>query len=334
MCKVSVVVPSLNAGKYIYECLDSIVHQTLEDIEILCVDAGSTDKTLQVLHNFMDNDSRVRVLSSPVKSYGYQVNFGITEAKGDYIGIVEADDYIESDMYFDLYRIARTYELDCIKGDHWYMKGEKGDYVKEKKYALRNYPEYYEKVIGDELSTKFLGYMYTWAGIYRRHFLIENRIFHNETLGASYQDNGFWFLTMMYSKRLMFIPKAYYNLRRDNPDSSVFSKSKYETIKSEYDYIRNRIINSKQPNEKELLDYCFLFRLRNEIGRLENIDPKYIGQCYHLIKEDAEAAADKGEVNMALFDDRLKGFYYYVINGNRAIRFSEYKKMLDSGKGC
>ncbi|ELZ6270419.1 glycosyltransferase family 2 protein, partial [Campylobacter coli] len=92
--KVSVVVPSLNSIKYIHECIDSILNQTLKDIEIICVDAGSTDGTLEVLREYEKNDERLKVIVSDKKSYGYQINLGIKEAKGEYLGIVESDDCI------------------------------------------------------------------------------------------------------------------------------------------------------------------------------------------------------------------------------------------------
>ena len=96
--KVSIIMPSLNVANYISECMDSVINQTLSDIEILCIDAGSTDGTLDILRDYESKDNRIKVIVSSMKSYGHQVNMGLDMAKGEYIGIVETDDYIESYM--------------------------------------------------------------------------------------------------------------------------------------------------------------------------------------------------------------------------------------------
>ena len=88
---ISVLMPSLNVGPYIRACIESVVNQTLENIEILCIDAGSTDGTLEVLREYEQADPRVQVIVSDVKSYGYQMNLGLRAARGQYIGIVETE---------------------------------------------------------------------------------------------------------------------------------------------------------------------------------------------------------------------------------------------------
>ena len=106
MPKVSIIMPSLNVAPYIEECIQSACRQTLTDIEILCIDAGSTDGTLEILQEFAKKDTRIRVLHSDVKSYGYQVNLGIKEATGEYVAILETDDYVDASMYETLYDAA------------------------------------------------------------------------------------------------------------------------------------------------------------------------------------------------------------------------------------
>ena len=116
--KISVIMPSLNVSKYIKQCLQSVLDQTLEDIEIICVDGGSTDGTLDIIQQYVKKDNRVKLIHSDIKSYGYQMNLGIKEACGDYIGIVETDDYIQSDMYERLYDVVvgnPEEEIDFVK---------------------------------------------------------------------------------------------------------------------------------------------------------------------------------------------------------------------------
>ena len=94
MCKVSIIVPTYNVAPYIAECMDSLIDQTLEEIEILCVDAASDDGTREVLEAYASKDSRVKILDDIMHSTGYAKNIGIDAAQGEYIGIVESDDYV------------------------------------------------------------------------------------------------------------------------------------------------------------------------------------------------------------------------------------------------
>ena len=118
MIKVSVILPSLNVANYIRECIESTLKQTLREIEIICVDAGSEDGTRQILQEYVQKDNRVLVIDSNIKSYGAQVNMGIQAAKGEYVAILETDDYVLNDMYEKLYDAARKYKLEYVMADY------------------------------------------------------------------------------------------------------------------------------------------------------------------------------------------------------------------------
>jgi len=239
--KVSVIIPSLNVIEYIEEALTSVLNQSIKDIEVICVDAGSTDGTLEVLQRFAAKDDRVTLLQSDRKSYGYQMNMGVDHAKGEYIGIVEADDYVPENMYQDLYEIASAKKLDIIKSDFYRFTGE-GESLVKLYFALTDRPDLYRRVFepGKEQGS-FLTTNNTWTGIYRREFLIENNIRHHESPGASFQDNGFYFQTLMHAKRVYLLNQPYYMNRRDNPGSSVFDKRKAYCMCDEYRFIYDRL---------------------------------------------------------------------------------------------
>ncbi|HDX3793284.1 TPA: glycosyltransferase family 2 protein, partial [Campylobacter jejuni] len=152
--KISIVVPSLNSIEYIHECIDSILKQTLKDIEIICVDAGSNDGTFEVLREYEKVDSRLKVIISDKKSYGYQINLGIKEAKGEYLGIVESDDCIKENMYENLYSIAKEKKCDIVKGDmlnFW----DKEERIYE--YRLLNWTEtLYNKILNFSIDKRIL----------------------------------------------------------------------------------------------------------------------------------------------------------------------------------
>ena len=129
--KVSVIMPSLNVVNYIEDCIDSVINQNMKDIEIICVDAYSTDGTLEKLCDYQKADSRIIIIKSDVKSYGYQVNLGITAAKGEYIAIIETDDLIKEGMLSELYQKAKNNNLDYIKCEFAYMWKDTEGYVYE-----------------------------------------------------------------------------------------------------------------------------------------------------------------------------------------------------------
>ena len=121
--EISIIMPSYNVANYIEECIESVINQTLKEIEIICVDAGSEDGTLEILQRYAEKDNRIILLNSDKKSYGYQMNLGLSVAKGDYIGIVETDDYIDSNMFSDLYNLSEEGSIDIVKSNFYHLIG-------------------------------------------------------------------------------------------------------------------------------------------------------------------------------------------------------------------
>lgn len=99
MPAVSVLIPCFNVERYVRECLDSVVNQTLGDLEILCINDGSTDATPDILREYAARDARIRIIDKPNSGYGDSMNRGLDAASGEYIGIVESDDRAEPDMF-------------------------------------------------------------------------------------------------------------------------------------------------------------------------------------------------------------------------------------------
>lgn len=300
--KVSVILPSLNVREYIEQCLASVLNQSLDDIEVICVDAGSTDGTLEAIREFQQKDARIKLLLSDRKSYGYQMNMGIDAAEGEYLGIVETDDWVEPQMYEDLYAIAKAENLDFVKGDFYrFEERESGSLIK-RLFRLSNDESLYGSVFcPSEIPNSFKAVMNTWSGIYRLDFLRDHGIRHNETPGASYQDNGFWFQTFMWAQRARFVDTPYYMNRRDNPNSSVYSSSKVHAMKNEYDFIQG-IIESDLKNLASFLPLCVYFRFcgyyYNTINR---ISPELREDFLSEFSNEFRHLADEGLLECSLF---------------------------------
>lgn len=267
MPKVSIIVPIYNVENYLEECLDSILLQTLQDIEIICVNDGSTDKCGDILDVYANRDSRIRVVHKQNSGYGHSINVGYEIATGEYIGIVESDDFIKEDMYEKLYFHANKYKLDLVKANAIFLWDIIG--VQRNSYN-RTLDQYYNVVLkpdSRELMYKF--FMNTWSGIYKKDFLDQYCIRHNITPGASYQDNGFWIQTLAFCKRAMWLKDAFYYYRQDNPMASVKSKGKVYSMAEEYDYVFN-VINGKVGEIEEGI--CLYYKLLRHKGNFFRID--------------------------------------------------------------
>jgi len=239
MPKISVILPSLNVASYIRECIESVLAQTLSDIELLCIDAGSTDGTCGIIEKYAAEDSRIRFIRSEKRSYGYQINLGMDLARGDYLGIVETDDCISADMYEVLYQAAEEHSLDYVKAGFYTMvtpyEGER--------YLL-------EHSLGDEGKVISSGYflgkalspdVYIWNGIYKLSFLREAHVRLNESPGAAFQDCGLRYLTDMNLGRGMFLKKFFYRYRRDNAAASTYKPNFARYNLEEYRYLLGKM---------------------------------------------------------------------------------------------
>lgn len=220
--KVSVIMPSLNVEPYIRECMDSALGQKEQDIEIISIDAGSTDGTWEILQEYAKADERVRLFRSEVRSYGAQVNQGIRLAKGKYVAILETDDYVVPEMYGALYHLAEENQVDYVKADFDnFVSLSNGHKLYQRIKLLEEEPELYNKVIlPEKYNVLFMRDFNLWKGIYRKSFLNDNHILLNESPGAAYQDIGFAELVLSHAKRAYYTDLSFYRYRLDREEAS------------------------------------------------------------------------------------------------------------------
>ena len=119
MCRVSVLVPVYNVKKYLRQCLDSLAAQTLDGIEFICIDDGSTDGCSEILDAYAEKDERFRVIHKENSGYGASMNVGLRAARGEYIGIVESDDFADAEMFAALYDVAILQRQDPHSMRHY-----------------------------------------------------------------------------------------------------------------------------------------------------------------------------------------------------------------------
>lgn len=216
--QVSIIVPVYKVEDYLEQCLESIMNQTLTNIEIIVVDEGEYDRCREIIDEMAEKDNRIVALHDKHGGYGNSVNAGIARASGEYIGIVESDDFIEPQMYELLYEKAKETDADIVKSSFYYYFDYKKEHIaplmgelkkilpKENAFTLTEYPVM--------LST----HPSIWAGIYKTDWF-KNTGIQFLSKGA-YLDIRFRFETLMAAERIAWINKETYHWRLSNPSST------------------------------------------------------------------------------------------------------------------
>ena len=249
--RVSILVPCYNVEKYLNQCMDSLVGQTLKDIEIICINDGSTDGTLDIIKSYQAKDVRVRIIDKPNSGYGHSMNQGLDAAQGEYIGIVESDDFAELTMFERLFALATKWNVDIVKSDYWFYqtKGNRNRRAESLKQHVFDRPL---SIAEDPDIIRIPPSI--WSGLYRRDFLTEKGIRFLETPGASYQDTSFAFKAWTLSQSFCLTPEAFLHYRIDNENSSVKSKGKVYAVCDEFLEIDRVIEKEKLDLNERLID--------------------------------------------------------------------------------
>ena len=311
--KVSVLVPIYNVEKYLSKCLESLCSQTLQDMEMICINDGSTDASREIVEQYRKKDSRIKVIDQDNSGYGFSMNRGLEKAEGEYIAIVESDDFIEPDMMERLYEQAEKYSAELVKSNCFYYTNQGGKEENRFVNLFADLPAG-QILFPMENPEAFLKLPSIWSGIYSRDFLMSNQIRFNETPGASYQDVSFSFQVFACAKRVVFVSEAYYHYRTDNANSSVKAPNKVFCICDELKKIDHFIEERNQ-------DHDFLKWVASRLG-------------YRVLMENYRVLASAFQYTLFLrIVDYLRGYQeqgylYGDIWGEEDVR--EVERILDN----
>ena len=258
MPKVSIIVPVYNVEKYLSKCLDSLINQTLKDIEIICVNDGSTDSSLAILKDFANNDSRIKILDKQNEGVSVARNTGIEVATGQYLMFVDSDDYlVENACEKALIAIEHENSDICIFG-HYDLVDEKlvkssvnKDIIKAQKQNNQTYTDFSINI---------------WDKIYNREFLIRNSINFIPNLKTS-EDVIFNFICQFNNPKVSYSTEPLYVYRLASENSAT-SKS----------YIKSDIESLKQFMGLEI------FKRQNLSSQL-NVVGRFLAGCYWAYKK-------------------------------------------------
>lgn len=247
---VSIIVPVFNVEKYLKKCLDSLVEQTLKEIEIICINDCSTDESLSILQEYEKKDDRIIVvdLHKNIKQGGAR-NVGLRIAKASYVAFVDSDDWVDKNMYKKLYEVAEENDADIVCSDYYVY-----DSPNKILTCLNCKKEIFSASKDDRRKYFILNGIRLWTNIYKKKLFIDNELFFPENL--LYEDNAVVLPLYLSAETVLKIDSPFYYYRRDNVSTT-------------------RSINN----------YRFFDRLETSITLLDNL--KRLGY-YSLYKEEID----------------------------------------------
>jgi len=253
--------PIYNVEKYLDKSINSILNQTLKNIEVILVDDGSSDKSGEIIDKYGEEDSRIVIIHQKNQGVSAARNAGMAIAKGQYVGFIDPDDWIDEDMYEGLYKAANINSCDVVICD-FQMEDIDGNILEISKHPFDSGIFMEEDSIKDEICKQFLvAGFFTSANnkIYLRSYLEENKIkFH---VDINLREDYFFNMELFnYAKRVIYIAKSYYHYQ-DIPNSALktYHKNVFEVVIKLYDYkiMYSKIwnINSKEIKNKMSSDF-------------------------------------------------------------------------------
>ncbi len=252
MVKISVIVPVYNTEEYLEKCLQSLVNQTLKDIEIICVNDGSTDNSAKILKQYAKNYPHIKVIEQQNLKQGAARNKGVKAAQGEYIGYVDSDDWIDNDYFEKLYLTAKKYDSDIALATNIRIGNGKTkkrlDIHKEGIYSsLQNKLDVCKQSKNECPTNK----------IYRREFLEKNDIVWPE--GVYCEDKIYTLKAVYYANSVVTVPDVnYYYYRRTN--STVKQKNNHNADKN---YARRQVLDFLKEHNAKIRD-CEFWAIKSE----------------------------------------------------------------------
>lgn len=221
---VSVIIPVYNVEKYLRQCLDSIINQTLKDIEIICVDDGSTDSSLTILQEYKEKDSRIKVLQQQNQYAGVARNNGLKIAKGKYLSFLDSDDFFELNMLEEMYNKAEKDQSDIVicgwKSYHnVFGKVNRTFKIKAKYIAASPFsPKQFPTELFDISKPN------PWTKMFRHQFFIDNGLYFEDCICCN--DLTCICTAMAVAKKISVMNKEYIYYRNGQSNNITANRNK------------------------------------------------------------------------------------------------------------
>lgn len=266
--KVSVIIPVYNVEKYLRQCLDSVAAQTLKDIEVICVDDGSTDSSFEIVKEYAEKDSRFIAVKQENGGAGAARNNGLRRAKGKYLSFLDSDDFFDENMLMEAYNCAENNKADFVVFASDQYNEDTNDF-KNVSWTLRYaeippYQPFARRQMTDNIFKVFVGW--AWDKLYNREFVLNNNLWFQEQRTSN--DMLFVFSAVAIAKRIACVEKGKIlaHQRRNNKDSLSNTREKsWDCFYNALVALRNRLKDEGiyEEVEKDYINYALHFSLWN-----------------------------------------------------------------------
>lgn len=319
---ISVLVPICNSEQYLEQALDSLAAQTFTDFEALCVNDGSTDGSLDIIKRYMEKDQRFRLIDKDNSGYGASMNLGIDTARGEYIGILEPDDFFEPNAMELLYGLVKGASadapVDVAKANYWFYWStpkERNQLISVCKSPMTDAP-----FNPRDVREVFYCIPSIWSALYRREMLVEKGVRFLETAGASFQDLGFQFKVWVTAQKVVMSEEAILHYRQDNEASSVNDAQKVMCVCKEFDMAERFIKND--PDCDDLRKVLFRLRYDSYMWNFARLAPEQRREFVVKMHEDLRAGFRGGAYDRSLFSDYQNANLRYLMEHPK--RFEQF----------
>ncbi len=262
MPKVSVIVPVYNVEKYLEKCINSLIKQTLQDIEIIFIDDGSTDNSKKIIDKYMLNYSeRIKYLYKENGGLSSARNYGIPYAKGEYIAFLDSDDYIEPTMYEEMYNVAKKENSDMVECDFIW------EYPDKQKYDCG-------QIYNDKKEALEKARVVAWNKLIKREILEKEKI--EFPFGLRYEDVEFFYKLVPSLNKISFVKKFFIHyVQRNNSIVNTQNSKTMDIFKVLYNVIDYYKKNNYYVEYKDQLEYTYTrLLLCSSLKRMCKIDNK------------------------------------------------------------
>ena len=327
MVEISVIVPAYNVENYINECLDSIRNQTFSDIEVICINDGSSDRTLEILNEYESKDSRFRIFTQENKGLSATRNVGLDNAQGKYIYFIDSDDYLELNALETLYNIAEEKSLDCVLFKLINFDDATGEKFPTEYYEM----EFLKEAVGDNVFSHedIEGQMFNVS------VSVPGKLFKSDLIGEIrfvegiiFEDNPF-FVEILFNAKRMFFLDEYLYYRRVRENSIITSSKNF----MDFITVSNLLIDlTKQYGYyDEYKGPLFNKTIKNMFIRFVQTDDDYKKEYFAKMKDDFLSKKDEYDHDEVFqnSDDRLKEIYYKCIEAETPKELELYLKVFD-----
>lgn len=331
MVKVSVVLPVYNVEDYLRDCLDSIVNQTLKDIEIICINDGSPDNSLEILREYEKKDNRITVIDQENGGHAVATNRGIDLATGECLFSMDSDDILELNALELSYNRLKEKDVDFVMFKAINYDDSTDRYYETEVYSMN---KIYQKVGDNVFNYKDIGELMfeasvtPWSKLYKREFIMENNIRYPE--GLIFEDNVFFYNALLTAKRICFLNEFLFIRRWYATSSTTNGDLRFLDSLS----VSNLVIDVFKDND-ELDNYktnLFNNKISLNFMRYNKIKTEFKEKYFEEMKKDFSKLLDDEDYFKEFFESlsyRNKKIFEHVVISEDSSSFQELRKAYD-----